>query len=109
MSKQRPADNQSWAFERLSKIAEVRALSEEEQAQYEASLRHYRDTNAVMAYRYTEGLAEGHAKEKINVARAMLARGLDMALIHDVTQLPLEQISALAQHAPAKTPPKKTD
>ncbi|MBQ7691225.1 MAG: Rpn family recombination-promoting nuclease/putative transposase, partial [Muribaculaceae bacterium] len=46
-------------FRQLEKIAEVRSLTEQEQVQYDASLRNYRDTIAVMTGQYLDGLKEG--------------------------------------------------
>ena len=80
---------QDAVFKRLSEIAEVAALSKEERRQYDESLRHYRDTIAVMHGQYlegeskglakgraegraegrVEGRAEGRAEEALNIAR----------------------------------------
>ena len=54
-----PFAARSAVFDRLSKIAEVRSLTEDEQIQYEASLRNYRDTIAVMAGQFDSGMIKG--------------------------------------------------
>jgi predicted transposase/invertase (TIGR01784 family) len=44
----------------------------------------------------TEGLAEGIAQAKADNARKMLEKGMDKALIADITGLSPEEIGALA-------------
>ena len=53
---------QDAVFRRLSEIAEVASLTKEERRQYDASLRHYRDTIAVMHGQFLEGEEKGHAE-----------------------------------------------
>jgi len=53
---------QDAVFKRLSEIAEVSALSKEERQQYDTSLRHYRDTIAVMEGQFMEGERKGRAE-----------------------------------------------
>ncbi|MHB1685016.1 MAG: RpnC/YadD family protein [Bacilli bacterium] len=42
-----------------------------------------------------EGREEGEAKKAVAVARAMLAKGLDVALVSEVTGLPAEELEQL--------------
>ncbi|ETD66513.1 hypothetical protein V757_12610 [Pelistega indica] len=42
-----------------------------------------------------EGLALGREKEKLSTAKKLKARGTDIALIHDVTGLPIKTIEKL--------------
>lgn len=87
-------------FRQLEKIAEVRSLTEQEQAQYDASLRNYRDTIAVMAGQFNDGrkagFNDGRKAEKMQVAANMLACGIDVATIARCTGLTDEQIGQLA-------------
>ena len=66
---------QDAVFRRLSEIAEVASLSKEERQQYDESLKHYRDTIAVMHGQYLEGMEEGlekgRAEGMLEVARKM--------------------------------------
>jgi predicted transposase/invertase (TIGR01784 family) len=82
---------QDAVFKRLSEIAEVAALSKEERRQYDESLRHYRDTIAVMHGQYLEGMEKGRKEEKIDIARRMLARGMTKEEIADMTGLSINE------------------
>ena len=42
-----------------------------------------------------EGLAEGREQERLKMARAMKAHGMDASVIADITGLPLKQIEEL--------------
>jgi len=94
---------QDAVFRRLSEIAEVAALSKEERQQYDESLRHYRDTIAVMHGQYLEGeskgrkegRAEGWAEGTLNVARNLKAMNLPVEDIIKATNLSAEEIEML--------------
>jgi flagellar biosynthesis/type III secretory pathway protein FliH len=53
---------QDAVFKRLSEIAEVGSMTKEERRQYDESLKHYRDTIAVMQGQYLEGMEKGRAE-----------------------------------------------
>lgn len=53
---------QDAVFPRLSEISEVASLSKQERQEYDESLRHYRDTIAVMSGQFLEGEAKGRAE-----------------------------------------------
>lgn len=94
---------QDAVFKRLSEIAEVAALSKEERRQYDESLRHYRDTIAVMHGQYMEGeskglekgRAEGRAEEALNIARNLKGMNLPVEDIIKATNLSAEEIANL--------------
>ena len=90
---------QDAVFKRLSEIAEVASLTKEERRQYDESLRHYRDTIAVMHGQYMEGeekgRAEGRAEGIAEVARNLKSLGLPVADIVKATGLTPEEIEAL--------------
>ena len=110
---------QSAVFKKLAGIAEVASLSKEDRIKYDADLRHFRDTLAVMDGQFLEGekkglakgLAEGRAEgraegekkglaegERIGMekaAREMKALGLSVADIVKVTGLTAEEIERL--------------
>ncbi len=84
---------------RLIEKARVGALSAKDQMRYEASLKMLEDEEPT----YEEGLKEGRkegreegAYEKaIQIATDMKRKGLDFALIHELTHLSLEEIGKL--------------
>lgn len=79
-------------FERLFEACEIARFTPEEKLKYEHDMITERDyTNILNTYR-TEGLAEGKAEGKIEVARAMKAKGLEMSLIAELTGLSEEEI-----------------
>ena len=98
---------QDAVFKRLSEIADVASLSKEERREYDKSLKHYRDTIAVMHGQWMEGhasgLAEGMEKgmekgeEKANRenARRMKADGMSTELIAKYTGLTVEAVNSL--------------
>lgn len=94
---------QDQVFKKLSEIAEVASLSKEEREQYDESLRHYRDTLAVMEGQYlegekkghAEGLAEGELNKAKNVAKNLKAMGMELEDISKATGLSVAEIEKL--------------
>ena len=94
---------QDAVFKRLSEIADVASLSKEERREYDKSLKHYRDTIAVMHGQWLEGHASGLAegmekgieKAKYEDARQMKADNMPVELIAKYTGLTKEAIEAL--------------
>ena len=92
---------QDAVFRRLSEIAEVAALSKEERRQYDESLRHYRDTIAVMHGQYlegeskgrAEGRAEGRDERTLEIARNLKAMNYSDEDIAKATGLSIEEIN----------------
>ena len=104
------------AFERLFEACEISRFTPEEKLKYEHDMMTERDyTNILNTCRSealaegeakglaegeakgeakgrAEGLAEGEAKGKMEVARAMMDKGLEMALISELTGLAEEEI-----------------
>ncbi len=94
-----PFASRSAAFRHLGEIADVRSLTAEEQAVYEASLRNYHDTIAVMEGQFYDGVIQG-CKEGIQqgreqVAKAMLDAGIDINTIAGCTGLTTDEIEQL--------------
>lgn len=91
-------------FERLFEACEIARFTPEEKLKYEHDMMTERDyTNILNTYRaegiaegksegIAEGLAKGKTEGKIEVARAMKAKGLGMALIAELTGLSEEEI-----------------
>ena len=99
----RPAALQDRIFTHLFEQAEIAKFNKVELAQYEDSVKSYRDIiNAIKTAEEVkfsegkaEGRAEGKAEEKLDIAKAMLAEGLPVSTIAKVTGLTPEQISTL--------------
>ena len=91
-------------FERLFEACEIARFTPEEKLKYEHDMMTERDYTDILdtcrAEALAEGLAEGEAKGKaeglaegkMEVARAMKAKGLGMALIAELTGLSEEEI-----------------
>ena len=98
-------------FSRLAEIAEVAALEPEERRQYEADVKHYRDTIAVMEGQYKEGEEKGHAEGRaeglvegekkgraegiLSTARKLKQLGLSVDIIANATGLSESEIDSL--------------
>ena len=102
-----PWPAQDAVFQKLSSIADVASLSKEDRRKYDANLKAYRDTIAVMEGQYLEGeqkgiekgRAEGEAigaqKNAIKNAFKMKAKGYAIEDIADITGLSREEIAKL--------------
>ena len=98
---------QNAVFQRLSEIADVASLNKEERIKYDANMKAFRDTLAVMEGQYlegredglAEGLAKGHAEghkvAKYEDARKMKAKGYTVEDIAEITGLTVEEIKEL--------------
>ena len=103
-----PEELRVQVFERLFEACEIARFTPEEKLEYEHDMMTERDyTNILNTYRAEalaegiaegkiEGIAEGEARGKtegkMEVARAMKAKGLGMALISELTGLSEEEI-----------------
>ena len=86
---------QDAVFKKLAEIAEVASLKGDDRRKYDASLRSYRDTLAVMEGQYLDGRAEGRAEGIAQTARKMKAMGIAASVISQVTGLTTAEIDAL--------------
>lgn len=101
----RPAKLQERVFSKLLQAAEIGNFNREEMAEYENSLKHYRDNKNVVdtaiikgrAEGRAEGIIEGEHKKAIEMARNALAEGLPPSIIAKLTGLSEEEITALQQ------------
>jgi predicted transposase/invertase (TIGR01784 family) len=96
----RPAEvEDEGVFMQLRSIAKIATLSKEEQEKYEDSMLDESKLSNFTDYAREEGkkegLAEGEAKGKQDIARKMLAMGLSIAQISEATGLPPAEIEAL--------------
>ena len=82
---------QNAVFQRLSEIAEVSSLTKEERVKYDAGLKAYRDTIAVMEGQYELGMEKGI----LITAKKLKQMGLSVEDIKNATGLSAEEIEAL--------------
>ncbi|MDR2444015.1 MAG: hypothetical protein LBE31_10905 [Deltaproteobacteria bacterium] len=60
-----------------------------------ANIVHKMDIEHYKACYYREGQAEGQAKERLRIGRAMLENGLDISIISECTSLTQEEILSI--------------
>ena len=98
-------------FERLFEACEIARFSPEKRLRYEKEMITERDYRNILETAREDGFAEGEAKgkaegladgeakgraeEKVSIARAMLASGMDIPLISSLTGLPEEEVKRL--------------
>jgi predicted transposase/invertase (TIGR01784 family) len=82
-------------FEKAFHVAEIANFTPEQLAQYEESLKAYRDLKGVVDTSYEEGKAEGRVEEKIEMAKAMKEGGEPIEKITKYTKLSKEEIMKL--------------
>ena len=94
-------------FDRLFEEAEIAKFTQQEMREYETSKMAYRDIKNSVDTAKREGIAEGMEKgmkegmekgmnlRSLEIARKMLAKGLDEASVMDMTGLTAEEIKLL--------------
>jgi predicted transposase/invertase (TIGR01784 family) len=90
-------------FVRGFKIAEIANFDEKQLAEYEDSLKVYRDLKGVVDTSFEEGkiegkiegIEEGKKEEKLNMAKKSLQEGLSVEMISKITGLSKEEIERL--------------
>ena len=94
-------------FDRLFEEAEIAKFSPLEMREYEASKKAYRDIKNSVDTAKREGIAEGMEKgmkqgmekgleqRSLEIARKMLAKGMDAASVMEITGLSAEQMQQL--------------
>lgn len=87
----KPIKLQEKVFEKLFSEAEVAKLNPEDMKAYEESLKTYRDNYSVIETAKKEGKHEG----KIEVAKRLKQRGIDIQTIVETTGLAIEEIAKL--------------
>ena len=75
--------------------AEIDKLTPQEMREYETSKMAYRDIKNSVDTAKREGIAEGMEKRSLEIARKLLAKGIDEATVKDTTGLSEEQILQL--------------
>lgn len=96
---ERPVELQQRIFDKLFKTAEVANFSDRQRAQYEESLKVYRDWNNVMTTRerisHDKGREEGRDERTVEIAVNLKRIGLPLAQIVKATGLTAEEIEKL--------------
>ena len=82
-------------FDRLFEEAEIAKFTQQEMREYETSKMAYRDIKNSVDTAKREGIAEGMEKRSLEIARKLLAKGIDEATVKEITGLSAEQILQL--------------
>ena len=82
-------------FDRLFEEAEIAKFTPQEMREYETSKMAYRDIKNSVYTAKREGIAEGMNQKALDIARNMLADGIDINLIMKYSGLTQEQIEKL--------------
>jgi len=90
-----PAEFTVPPFAAVFAAAEEAALTPAEHMVYEASLKQMRDAKAVEESALWRGRAEGRVEGRAEVARALVARGMELRLVAEVTGLTAAELAAL--------------
>ena len=98
-----PFETQKKIFKRLAEVADSRCLSKEEMEKYEESQRQVDNYNLGMYSAWLEGnekgieqgIEQGKLSTNLAVAKNLLALGMPVSQIMQVTGLSKEQISSL--------------
>ncbi len=83
---------QNSVFEHLAKIADISAMSKADRLKYDESIKKFRDTINVMEGSFEKGMAQGKVEERNGIAKAMLAKGMSVELISELTGMTVEEI-----------------
>ena len=92
---QRPKELCDKVFDRLFEEAEIAKFSPLEMREYEASKKAYRDIKNSVDTAKRQGIAEGMEQRSLEIARKMLAKGMDAASVMEITGLSAEQMQQL--------------
>ena len=75
--------------------AEIAKFTPQEMREYETSKMAYRDIKNSVDTAKREGIAEGMERRSLEIARKMLAKGIDEATVKEITGLSAEHILQL--------------
>ncbi len=82
-------------FLKLFKTAEIARLNPDEYKKYEASVNAYRDIFNIKNTHLEKGRKEGRIEEKIEVAKKMILKGVEIPFISEITGLTKEEIEKI--------------
>jgi predicted transposase/invertase (TIGR01784 family) len=86
-----PPQLQERIFEKIFRVAEIAKMDKQEIAEYEDSLKKYRDLYSALATAERKGKIEG----KIEIAQRLLNKGMSLEDVSDVTGLSEGQVKEL--------------
>jgi predicted transposase/invertase (TIGR01784 family) len=92
-----PSQLQEKIFEKIFSVAEIAKMDKNEIAEYEDSLKRYRDLYNVVETAKMEGEMKGEMKGKIEIARRLLNKGMSIEDTSDATGLSETQIKELVE------------
>ena len=98
-----PLAEQKKMLDHLAKLPDVRFLSSEEREKYDESIKAADDYYGVLMSYYMNGIDEGVAKgeargshhKRLEIAKKMMAKGMDENTIMEITGLTQEEIRKL--------------
>ena len=90
-----PSQLQERIFEKIFRVAEIAKLNKQEIAEYEDSLKKYRDLYSAMETARMEGEIKGKIERDVEIARKMLEDNVSIEIICKYTGLSEEQIKEL--------------
>ncbi len=97
--KEREMPDQNSIFRRFYEECQITNLTDMEKQEYVKSVLEYEDVQEMMMCERDiarkEGREEGRADEKRQLARNMLEKGIDPALVAEITDLTIDEISLL--------------
>ena len=93
-----PAQLQERIFEKIFHVAEIAKMNKQEIAEYEDSLKKYRDMNSALATAKMEGELKGEMKGKIEIAQRLLNKGMSIEDVSDATGLSEEQVKDMSNN-----------
>lgn len=79
----------------LIEKAKVSALTADEYAEYERSMKEIADAGAAEAYGYDRGFEKGRIEEARRTAKEMKSRGIDPQIIEQITHVAMQEIESL--------------
>ena len=94
---ERPAALRDRVFGRLFDVAEYARLDDEERKNYVIAMNTARDTYNQIDYALNKGIGIGLEKKAYEIAQKMIAKGLDVDTIADLTGLTKEEVAKLAE------------
>jgi len=103
-----PSQFQEKIFEKIFRVAEIAKMNKQEIAEYEESLKKYRDLYSALDTAEKKGMTEGIIKGKIEIAQKAIEMGMPIKDVIELTSLPETQIEELINHLDknGKFPPK---
>jgi len=93
----RPRALQERVFQKLFKLAEIAKYNKMERAQYEQSLKQYRDLRNVVKFAEEEGIEKGMEKKTLSVIKMCLEEKLSLEMIAKLTRLSIDEVKKIIE------------